>query len=240
MTRKNPNNPLLEEKTAGANLTFLGIVTTLIELFEMRDEVADDTHLAPDEQRLSLEAIDQDIRSYIVRELSKAGAIVHNLTEFRRRIGKRSDKRWEEEGPIDLEIARLKRLKQTWIARYDRLEEYVISALKFRAQQGQALVRGDLGGLKLAKSPDKVDIRQPELVPDEYMRRSVTLDGATWRRILDALDDYGEDHAREKLETLLDAKPGEPMLSEIGQQLKAGIGVPGAVLLTERVRLKID
>jgi hypothetical protein len=116
----------------------------------------------------------------------------------------------------------------------------VIEALQFRLQAtGQKKLDGETSTLKLAKNPASVDVRQPELVPDEFLRRSMTMPESMWKHISDCLDEVGS-RRRNDFDAFIDASKPEPVKADIAKALKAGAGVPGCERITDKVRLVVE
>jgi hypothetical protein len=78
------------------------------------------------------------------------------------------------------------------------------------------------------------------MVPSAYQRVTVKLTLDLWTR-LTARVMTTEKKGDEMLAEVLDAKVSapEPILSHIGNELKAGVGVPGCRLANENFRLEI-
>lgn len=210
------------------NLTLTGITLELLELLQYRDETARDPDLTPKEIAEVLTVIDAQIDDYVARELDKADAISANLGEFGiraetcRALAKRETER-----------ARM------WEARIERLEAATLRALMLRPE-GKRRIETASTTLKVAKNPPSVDVFDKSEIPKHYMRRQVTMNADLFDRLMGFLmtDKRGAWMFQELQDTKI-TEP-EPMKTEIGKELKLGVSVPGARLLTDKVRLVVE
>lgn len=252
-----------------SELTLLGINLEFLKLIEYREDASVNPDLSEQDRTEVLAKCDEEFRLLVLREVKKADGVSYNLTEFRRRVGRCSEKGWNEDGPIDLEIRRLKALKAQWLARHNSLEDATIRALQFIEQaEGRNRVEGECSTLALKKCPPSVEVAQPELLPSEFKRVSVTFRHSVWCRILKLIE------AERDADLFVEAtfsRSEEPMKAEIGKVLKskepcaecAGLGsypgmtedehcdacggtgkvpvaVPGCRLIADRVRLEVS
>ena len=209
--------------TTAPNLTLYGIETQLLELLNFRDSIATDPDLTPTEQKESLDAIDNSIREYVTAEVKKVDGIAHYLREFDARAG-----------VLKQEAKRCADAAKAWEKRGENLESMVISIMQ---QINATRLDGRTSVLSLRKNPPSVEIVQPELVPAEYQRVTVTMPVSLIKRIEAALM---KQETASLYAELLDAKHGapEPEKRKIGEELKLGQGVPGC-RLTQGVRLEV-
>lgn len=207
-----------------ASLSLFQIESELLDLLRFREDIEQDAEITPAEQKASLEACDQQIRDYVTREVQKVDGITAYLRECSARAA-----------ALKAEEARIKELRQGWEARHDRLESTVIRVMQ---SIGKKVIEGAQSTLALKKNPASCDVRQPELLPDQYKRVTVTLTQALYNRVLAHL--MTSDKGAPMFVELQECKttPGEPMLAKIKDELKAGVGVPGAVLVDDKVRLE--
>jgi hypothetical protein len=203
------------------NLTLYGIETQLLELLNFRESIADDPDMTPEEQRLSLEACDQQIAEYVRAEVKKCDGIASYLREFETRaiaMKEESDRCAEQ--------------STAWRKRLRNLESMVISIMQGMKKDR---IDGRHSVLQLKKNPASAEIQSPDLVPHEYQRVKVTMSAALWWKIRQklALDPLGTE--------LFDVKDpeAEPMKDKIREELKVGGSVPGCRLRTDSVRLEV-
>lgn len=199
-------------------LTLYGIETQLLELLNFRDTIAEDPDMTPQEQAESLKACDESIVEYIRAEVKKADGIARYLREFEARAA-----------TLKEEAARCTAMAKNWQKRYDSLEAMVIDIMQATKQ---TRIDGRHSVLQLKKNPPSVDPNiQINLVPEELLRRTVTMTEAVYQMLLN-----GPGGALLLTGT---AKDCEPMKDEIKKRLKEGDGVPGCRLRTDGVRLEV-
>ena len=210
------------------NLTLHGIELDLIQLFQLRDEVAQDPDILPAEQSESLKAIDAQIDDWAARELGKADAIAANLGEFGiraetcRTIAKR-------------EAARAK----MWEDRAERLEAATLRALMLRPE-GKRRIETASTTLRVAKNPPSVQVLDVGEVPKPYLRRQVTLNADLYDRLMAHLMVTKEGAPLfVELQAAKLSEP-EPMKIEILKELKAKVAVAGCKLVNDRCRLVVE
>lgn len=210
------------------NLTLTNIETSLIELYAYRDEIARDPDITPKEIAETLTLIDQQIDDFVARGLDKADGIAANLGEFgiRAETCKAIAKR-------ELDRAAM------WQRNADHLEAATLRALMMRPE-GKRRIETASTTLKVAKNPPSVDIVDRGEIPKPYMRRSITLNADLYDRLMGCLMVTKE--GAPLFQELQDAKTTdpEPMKDAIKAELKAGVTVPGARLITDRVRLIVE
>lgn len=211
-----------------SGLSLFQIEAELLQLMEWRESAASDPEMGDIERDAILEATDKALKEYAERELSK----VDGIAMFVRECAKRSEVYREE-------ARRMLGHAQLWESREERLREVVIGVMQFA---GKTRVDGRSNVLKLAKCPASVDVRQPDLVPTNLQRRKLTMTQALFEEIYKLLNDGDMDQRGMAFSLLMAAQDSdpEPMKPEIGKRLKAGEAVPGTVLVTDKVRLKID
>jgi hypothetical protein len=214
--------------SATLNLTLTNIETSLIELYAYRDEIARDLDITPKEIAETLTLIDQQIDDFVARGLDKADGIAANLGEFgiRAETCKAIAKR-------ELDRAAM------WQRNADHLEAATLRALMMRPE-GKRRIETASTTLNVAKNPPSVDIVDRGEIPKPYMRRSITLNADLYDRLMGCLMVTKE--GAPLFQELQDAKTTdpEPMKDAIKAELKAGVTVPGARLITDRVRLVVE
>jgi Siphovirus Gp157 len=207
------------------NLSLYQIETELLDLMRYRESVAEDAELTPQDQKASLEAIDQQIAEYVMREIAKVDGIAAYLRECAARAV-----------IIEEEADRLHKLAKAWFARHDRLEAITLRVMQ---QTGATLLEGRTSTFKVRKNPPSVEVAQPDLVPLDYRRITVTMTAGLWSRLISVLV---SDRGAPVLADLLACQKtnGEPIKTEIGKELKQGVGVPGCRLVDDKVRLVVE
>lgn len=217
------------------NLTLMQIETELLELCQLRDELAAEVQVSEEgaaERNAALEAVDAQIEAYVQREVQKADNIAGFLRECK---GRAAALKAEEE--------RLRAKRKRWEENEQRVKDRVAEVLAMQvdpqaiaaAHQNQVLkrVNGRTSELKLCKSPGSVEVTDMSLLPDQYKSVTVTLPLSRWEDVLDALLDAGKDAAWSGV-----APEPQPDKRAIAAALKAG-PVPGARLVEDSVHLRI-
>ena len=197
-------------------LTLFDIETGLLDLLREREELIEGTGLGVDEGVDRLKAVatlDLAIREHVAAEIRKADGIAYYMREF--------EARQEAE---EAEVARLKERAEKWKKRRERLEEITIAVMR---AAGKDRIEGQHNTLKLRKNPPSVEVSQPDLVPEDLMRRTVTVTEEQFQKIVQAIPDVKRGNA-------------EPIKSEIGKRMKAGEAVAGCSLITDKVRLIVE
>jgi hypothetical protein len=207
------------------NLSLYQIETELLDLMRYRESVAEDAELTPQDQKASLEAIDKQIAEYVMREIAKVDGIAAYLRECAARAVIHEE-----------EADRLHELAKAWFARHDRLEAITLRVMQ---QTGATLLEGRTSTFKVKRNPPSVDVAQPDLVPLDYRRITVTMNAGLWNRLISVLV---SERGAPVLADLLACKKtnDEPVKTEIGKELKQGISVPGCRLLDDKVRLVVE
>lgn len=250
----------MTEDRKPTDLTLFGIQTSIVELLAFRDDVEVDRDMTPAEIAESLKACDEQIQQFLGRELVKVDGVAHVLREMEARAEVAKQER-----------DRLNERARTWQKRHDWLEERVKEALQFRLQAtGQKKLEGETSTLSLRKNPPSVDVRQPDLVPMEMRRITITMPENIWNGLVNVAFQWD----RKSWQPLSDStttKIGspEPMKAEILKELKLSDtcpkcngngcvgddaaacdqcggtgkiprGVSGCVLVTDKVRLVLE
>jgi hypothetical protein len=187
------------------NLTLYGIETQLLELLNFRESIEADPDMTPQEQQESLKACDESIAEYIRAEVKKCDGIARYLREFEARAD-----------TLKEEAARCTAMAKNWQKRYDSLEAMVIDIMQATKQ---TRIDGRHSVLQLKKNPPSVEVAQPELVPHEYQRVTITMTKTEWLMILRALP------IAERLAMPQTRGDYEPMKDEIKKRLKEECGV---------------
>ena len=196
------------------NLTLFNLEATLMRLMFEREELVT--------ERLSVIEKDIEIREYISKEIRKVDGVAYYLKEFEARAAAAKE-----------EAQRLKARADAWEHRHERLEEMVKSVM---LMTGKSRLDGDSNTLRLVKCPASVEIAQPELVPEEMQKVSITMPLVAWRALCADLKLWPE--LANELERA--ATKAEPMKAKIGEALKRGDGVPGCSLVTDKMSLRVE
>jgi Siphovirus Gp157 len=214
-------------KLNAPNLTLYNIEHELLEVLQLRDEVASDPDMTPQEIADSLQAIDQRISEYVKAEVRKVDGVAAWIRECDARQKLMAD-----------EVARLDRVRKAWEARGDRIRQIVIAVMQ---ETGQPKLQGATSVLRLQKNPPSVEVSQPGLVPAEYQRVTVTMPLRVWHDVQKALmqDPNGRYGTWAALTDTVSVAGPEPAKLKIAAELKQNVGVPGCSLVTDKVHLRI-
>lgn len=204
------------------NLTLYNIETGLLELLALREEIAaTDGNCGP---------VNDEIDAYIRKEVQKVDGIAYMLAEFERRSDVAAD-----------EAKRQQVRAKLWQARHDRLKEYVERIMQ---EVGATRLDGELNTMSLRKCPPSVVVNQPELLPNEYKRITITLNLAQWANLVgcmlsqQAKDAEEISEIRRELDSLSIGE-WQPDKARISAELKRGEGVPGCELIADKVSLQV-
>lgn len=207
-------------------LSLYKIDLELLELMHAREEVAASTEMTPQEIADTLATIDNHVTEYLVKAIeNKTDAVAYYVREC------------EERARLDREEAkRLKEQADAWDTQRTYIERTVMQLMQ---RAGSKRVEGRHHKLMLYKNPASVEVAQPELVPEPYLRFAVTVTKDLWARLLAHL--MPTEKGAPLFAELMECKcsTAEPMLSKIKEELKADIGVPGCRLVDDKVRLEI-
>jgi len=169
-------------------LTLYAIETEMLELVMLRDELAAEVRVTPEdeaERQASIGVINEHIERYIAREIQKAD----NLAGFVRECEARSE-------VMRGEATRAGRLAKMWKDRADHVKERAAEVLAMQidpqfiidAKPNTVLKRiaGKTSELKLVKSTDGVD--EPidmSLLPEEMQVVNVSMSLVAWRALME-------------------------------------------------------
>lgn len=199
----------------------------LLALIQAREDIATDPDLTPQEAEAALKAVDQQIAEYLPQALANRADEVANIL-----------RQWEAMGAADKD--EMLRLKERRDRRDEAIKYLEARVLELMERAEKKTIEGQHVTLKRMKNPASVEVAQPDMVPSAYQRVTVKLTLDLWTR-LTARVMTTEKKGDEMLAEVLDAKVStpEPILSHIGNELKAGVGVPGCRLANENFRLEI-
>jgi len=189
------------------SLTLYDILVEPLRLMEILEEIQEnDDEDYEDGVRAELIAeTEQAIDKLIELQPTK----IDNFCGFHRECEKRAEIDKEEGERL---IARAKR----WESRKKYLEVRAIQAMQ---AAGKERIDGQHNTLALRKNPPSVEIAQPELLPAEFLKLSVTLPVTTWSDIYEILHPHEEEAT--VLKDAMAVKCSEPMKADIAKQLKA-------------------
>lgn len=212
--------------TEHPNLSLYGIETQLMELLQFRESVAEDPDMMPAEIEDSLTACDRQIEEYVRARIHKVDGVAAYLRECRKHAEALAE-----------EAKRITAWSKAWKAREERLERVAIAAMQ---SFEKTRIEGQHSILTLRKNPPSTNVRQPDLVPAEYIRLTIKISKALLDRIQTLLmkTDQGGMLFSELLDVRADAKE-EISNSKILAELKAGGSVPGCDLVRDKVRLEV-
>jgi hypothetical protein len=207
--------------------TLFVIEHALSDLLETRTELEEQVAFTDEqiaEKQAALDAVDKAIVEYVTAEVRKVDNIARLLIELKAR----------REAILD-EQERLGAIAARMIRQEDRVKALVLQVMQdcdVRKLEGKigTLRRVGNGGVQ------PVEVTQPELLPADVQRITVTLPLQAWRGILRGMS-TGLLIELEKV--VKEGKP-EPDLTAIRQQLERGEGVPGAVLLPRGEHLRVS
>ena len=216
------------------SLTLYNIETELLQLLELREEI-NETPVAYREPDLAnalaeRDALDSQIEMYLRKELAKVDGIAYMLAELNRRADIAMD-----------EANRQEKRSKLWEDRADSLKAYVERIMQ---ETGKTKLEGEFNTLTLRKCQASVEIRQPELLPNEFKRFEIKVSGDVWQSLVaellckDERTDADIETIKGELGKLKVSDP-EPVKSEIGQVLKAGGVIPGCELVTDKMSLQV-
>ena len=222
--------------TATTNkLTLYDIETELLELLELRDEVAAEVRVTESDKKdqvWQLHVIDQQIAEYVKRECVKVDSIAGLLRECKARTeaAKKEEERLRARRKLrEEQERRLKECISDTLAM--TLDPQVIAA----ASQNQVLKRlnGQNSELKLCKSPASVQVTDETLVPSDMKRVTASMSREAWDLLIGP-------HLtnRELLAQITDST--EIDKRAIAAALKQGDPVPGARLIEDSVHVRIS
>ena len=118
-----------------------------------------------------------------------------------------------------------------------RYVENILLQLMQRA--GKKRIEGPMVTLALKNNPPSCEVVQPDLVPEPYLRTTVTLSVDLLNRLLSHL--MATEKGAPLFQELMPCKQSAPeaVKSEILKELKGGVSVPGCRLKDDSVRLEI-
>lgn len=177
------------------SLTLYQIEEGLLQLLQLRDDVADECHVIEDvtETRLQqLEVIDKEIAEYVAREVVK----VDNIAGLIRECHQRAE-------TLKAEEKRIAGLRKRWEEREQRVKDRAAEVMAMQvepatiaaATQGTVLKRitGKSSELKLCKSPGSVEVTDMSLLPESLQSVTVTMPLQSWDLICEETKtDWGE------------------------------------------------
>jgi hypothetical protein len=198
----------------------------LLTLLHLREDLAADPEMTPEEIKASTEAIDDQIAVYLPQALANRSDEVANII-----------RQFEAMDEADAkEMARIRERRQQRTEAREYLERRVLD-LMTRADTKR--IDGQHVTLFRKKNPASVDVAQPELLPSEYRRFKITMTQALYDRLVQHL--FGTEKGAPLFVELNECATSlqEPMLTKIKEELKAGVGVPGCRLREDSQRLEI-
>lgn len=202
--------------------TLYGISAELLNLMEARETLLGDAALTDATRDMALKEVETAIREQVSALVRKVDGAAFYVREFSARAA-----------AAKAEKERNREREHMWEARGERLKEYIIAVMQM---MGKTRLDGDSNTLRLQKCPPSVEIAQPELVPEEMQKVSITMPLVAWRALCADLKLWPE--LANELERA--ATKAEPMKAKIGEALKRGDGVPGCSLVTDKMSLRVE
>jgi Siphovirus Gp157 len=189
-------------------LSLYKIDVDLLALIHLREDLATDPEMTPEEIKASTEAIDNQIAVYLPQALANRSDEVANII-----------RQFEAMDEADAkEMARIRERRQQRTEAREYLERRVLD-LMTRADTKR--IDGQHVTLFRKKNPASVDVAQPDLVPDPYKRVTVKLSAELWQKITARI--FGTDKSESLYNEVLESavvSQGEPMLTKIKEELK--------------------
>lgn len=234
-----------------AKLTLYEIETGLVEVYDAYETVIYDENSTPEE----CAAVEATLLEYLEAEVKK----VDGLAYFMREMSARAAIEKEE---LDRHKERMARFE----AAYERLENWTMGVM---LRVGKKKLEGEKNTLTIKKNPASLELTNAAAVPDTYKEYTITLNYQTFMALLEMLIPLGNEEGRLMANHLRGlAKPSVVnalVKARLGQQVEChyclgskinletgdvcgpcdGTGalratVPGARLITDRVRLELD
>lgn len=155
------------------NTTLFGIHSQLLELYQLREDTAADPEARPGQQAEELAAIDKAIDDYIALEARKVDSVVIVMRQFDAAAKFNND-----------EAKRYRERAKMFDSKAQDIEDRLI---RFMQANHLGEMQGKTARLKLAKNPASVNPRQPDLIPERFLRQDLTLSVEQWRAVETAL-----------------------------------------------------
>lgn len=210
---------------------FVGNATELLELIQYREDLAADPDMLPADLVESLKAIDTRIEQYVRTEIQRVDGVAAYMRECESRVT-----------ALDAEKKRIADRIKLWEARHERVKEVVLRVME---SLGATLLEGDTATFKIKPNPSSVEVAQPDLVPKHFKLTAIMIREDLYEELIQHL---------QQTVSITNIKPGllmaqlvaakrstpEPSKSLIAAELKAKRDVPGAHLVTDKVRLEVS
>lgn len=214
--------------------TLWSVKSRLWDLVTLRREMLAEVAFTPEqeaERQACIAEMDLAIRAYIGAELRSDPNTVHSW--FMESKAEQADLKRERD--------RLDGLLAAAEGDYERAKTLVMEVMgelgeKRLPVRGTLAVRGN-GGVR------PVAVRQPEMVPDEYKRITVTMRLDVWRRMEEMFvfepDFRKDEYLNEAERASVKVGTPEPNLTDIRIALELGRGVAGCELLERGEQLRV-
>jgi len=175
--------------TSRSSLSLYNIENELLELLQLREEVEGDQAAPPDPAELA--EIDKQVQAYVEREVRKADGIGDYLNECITRAD-----------ALEAEAQRIRERAGMWRRRYESVRNTTLRVMQLFHLK---TVEGVRHTLAVKRNPPSVEIRQPDLVPDQYQCIAVKLSLDVWKAVLDVVDTHDSEHSGGALSAALKA-----------------------------------
>ena len=204
--------------------TLFVIEHALADLFDTRQELMDQVAFTDEqiaEKQAALDAVDAAIVEYITKEVHKVDNIARLLIDLKAR----------EQALAD-EAERLEKMANVCQQTSDRIKAIVLQVMR---DYDVRKLEGRIGTLRRQASGgvQGVDIRQPELLPEEYRKVRAMMDGEMWNEVCGLLRTAGIGLVHIRADE-------EPDLTAIGEALRNGQAVPGCQLKERGEHLRVS
>lgn len=181
------------------SLTLYQIEEGLLQLLQLRDDVADEVRVTPEdeaERSQALDAMDEEIAEYVAREVVKCDNIAGLIRECHQRAE-----------TLKAEEKRIAGLRKRWEDREQRVKDRAAEVMAMQAPkgvteddwrqkiaaatQGTVLKRitGKSSELKLCKSLGSVEVTDTTLLPLELKHVTIEISGEAWAQFTALLND---------------------------------------------------
>lgn len=180
----------------------------IMEVLEMREQIAGDADLSPDERMEGVNACDSALGDLIARQLGQTDS----LGDFVKEAGTRAATHRQTAREFQ-EKARL------WESREELVRQAAIKCMQVRDVDKLA---GKRWTLSLAACPVSVDVRQPDMVPARYQTRKVVIREDVYLQVINLLLNHSKYLSDQVIGAAGFTEP-EPSLTLIGEELKCNV-----------------
>lgn len=184
--------------TQERKLALFPIIDTLFQLIAERAEVEADAEMDEEERSATLDGIGIGIEKYFTDLENKVDGMAYIDRELI--VHAETD---EKEGK------RLLARAKGWERARDNFRDRIARTMQ---ATGQTRLPGVHNTLAIQRNPASVDVRQPEIVPNEYKRVIVKVDARTWNLLMTMLATMEHHRAQQLYMALREAWTLDPTL----------------------------